>query len=270
MRNIIASVVCATLLLGVGCVAQVEVEARKVVDAYKDAVVTVQVVVNVKETYEGKTDSQEQKHTTTATIIDPSGLAVTSLSEVSPDSYYMDQFDRTSGYSVSVEMKDVRIKTADGTEIPADVVLRDKDLDLAFIRPKTRPEKPLPAIDLANASTPQVLDQVVVVSRLGQAANRAPAARLDRIESVLTKPRTLYVLNNLHEELGIPVFTLDGKCVGVLVLRYAATSSRSDESDSYLAVVPCTTLANTAAQAKEGKPSAKPEANPPTSPGPTN
>jgi len=261
MIKIISAVVCAMLLLGAPGLAQVEVEARKVVDAYKDTVVTVQVVVNIKESYEGKTDSQEQRHTTTATVIDPSGLAVTSLTEISPDSY-MDDSDRTSGYSFSVEMKDVRIKTADGTEVPADVVLRDKDLDLAFIRPKTKPQKPLPAIDLTNASTPQVLDQVVVLTRLGQAANRAPAARLDRIESVLTKPRTLYVLNNLHEELGIPAFTLDGKCVGVLVLRYATTSSRSEDSDTCLAVVPCATLANAAAQAREAKPPAKSEAKP--------
>lgn len=261
MVKIVSAVVCATVLLGSPGLTQVEAEARKVVDTYKDAVVTVQVVVNIKESFEGKTDSQEHRHSTTATVIDPSGLAVTSLTEISPDSY-MDEADRTSGYSFSVETKDVRIKTADGTEIPADVVLRDKDLDLAFIRPKTKPQAPLPAIDLKNASTPQVLDQVVVLTRLGQAANRAPAARLDRIEAVLTKPRTLYVLNNLHEELGIPAFTLDGKCVGILVLRYAATSPRSEDSDTYLAVVPCTTLANAAAQAKEAKLQTKPAASP--------
>ncbi len=269
MKTIIAFVVCATLLLSVASLAQVEVDARKVVDSYKDAVVTVTIVVNIKESYEGKTDSQEQKHTTTATVIDPSGLAVTSLAEVSPDSY-MDDSDRSSGYSFSVETKDVRIKTADGTEIPADVVLRDKDLDLAFIRPKTKPEKPLASIDLTSASKPQVLDEVVVLTRLGQAANRSPAARLDRIESVLTKPRTLYILNNLHEELGIPAFTLDGKCVGVLVLRYAMSGSRGEDNDSYLAVVPCATLANAAVQAKEAKaeakPPAKPEAKPETKP----
>lgn len=259
MRTIIASVVCATLLLSVGCFAQVEVDARKVADSYKDAVVTVQIVVNIKESYNGKSDSREQKHTTTATIIDPSGLAVTSLSEISPDSY-LDESDRSSGYSMSVETKDLRIKTADGTEIPADIVLRDKDLDLAFIRPKTKPEKPLPFVDLASASTPQVLDQVVVLSRLGQAANRSAAARLDRVESVLTKPRTLYILNNVHDELGIPAFTLDGKCVGVLVLRYAMAASRDESSDSYLAVIPCATLANAAVQAKEAKPLTTPPA----------
>jgi len=254
-------VVCMTLVVGAACLAQVEVDARKVADSFKDSVVTVQIVVNIKESYNGKTDSQEQKHTTTATVIDPSGLAVTSLSEVSPDSY-MDESDKSNGYNFSVETKDVRIKTADGTEIPSDIVLRDKDLDLAFIRPKTKPEKPLAAVDLANASTPQVLDQVVVLSRLGQAANRSSAVRLDRIESVLTKPRTLYILNNMHDEVGIPAFTLDGKCVGVLVLRYALTTSRDESSDSYLAVIPCTTLANAAAQAKEAKPTAKPAANP--------
>lgn len=255
--KIISAFVLATLLFGNVSFAQVEVDARKVADSFKDSVVTVQIVVNIKESYGGKTDSQEQKHSTTATVIDPSGLAVTSLSEVSPDSY-MDELDRSSGFSFTVDTKDVRIKTADGTEIPADIVLRDKDLDLAFIRPKVKPEKPLSSIDLTAASTPQILDQVVILSRLGQAANRSAAIRLDRVESVITKPRKLYILNNLHDELGIPAFTLDGKCVGVLVLRYATASFRDESADSYLAVIPCATIANAAAQAKDAPLQTKP------------
>lgn len=250
--------ISATLLLCGTCFAQMEVDARKIVDASKDAVVTVDIVVDAKMTYNGKTEKAEEKHSTTATVIDPSGLVVTSLTQVSPDTT-LDQSQKEDGYSYSVETKDVRIKTADGTEIPADIVLRDRDLDLAFIRPKTKLDKPIAFVDMAVAGTAQVLDQVLVVSRLGQAANRSSAARLDRIESVVSKPRTFYIINNsLHDELGVPAFAMDGKCIGVLVLRYMSTTHSESDSDYYMTVIPCATIANAAQQAKAAKAPDKP------------
>ncbi len=251
----------ATLVLGGVCYAQTEADARKIIEASKDAVVTVDIVIEAKMTYNGKTEKQEDKHTTTATVIDSSGLVVTSLTQVSPDAGN-DPQDKADGYSYSIDTKDVRIRTADGTEIPADIVLRDQDLDLAFIKPKTKPEKPMAFIDLAASGAAQVLDQIVVVSRLGQAANRSTAARLDRVESVVTKPRTFYIVNSsLHDELGVPAFTMDGKCIGVLVLRYMS-GSHSDDSDYYASVIPCSTIANAAQQAKDAKGPAKPVAAP--------
>lgn len=241
----------AILLAGTVCQAQVEVDARKIADAYKDAIVTVDLVVEIRMSYEGQTDKRETKHSTTATIIDPDGLAVASLTQVSPDSY-RDPDDMDTTY----EIKDVKIRTAGGEDIAADVVLRDRDLDLAFIRPKAKPEKPLPYLDLANASSPQILDQVVILSRLGQLANHAPSARLDRVESVVTKPRTFYIIDGtMHQQLGIPVFTLDSKCVGILVVRLNMSRSydRSGER-MYLSVLPCPTLAKVAAHAKTAKP----------------
>jgi hypothetical protein len=253
-RLILAALIL-TLLPCAACLAQVEVEARKIADTYKDAIVTVDLVTDVKITYEGQTEKSEQKHSTTATIIDPDGLAVTSLTQVSPDSY-RDQSDSSNSYRSDI--KDIKIRTADGTEIPADLVLRDRDLDLAFIRPKVKPAQPLAYLDVTKSSSPQVLDQVVVLSRLGQLANHASSARLDRIESVVTKPRTFYVIDGtFHQELGVPVFSLDSKCVGILVVRLNPSASRASSDASrqmYLSVLPCSTLANAMQQAKTAKP----------------
>lgn len=244
----------AILILSGTCYAQAEVDARKIIEASKDAVVTIDFVVEAKRTYNGKTDTGEDKYSTTATIIDASGLAVTSLYEVSPDADD-DPADKADGYSCTIETKDVRIKTADGTEIPADIVLRDPDLDLAFIRPKAKPDKPMAFVNLTASGTAQVLDQIVILSRLGQAANRAAAASLDRVEAVVSKPRTFYVINNdTRDDLGVPAYTLDGKCVGILVLRYTAGNH---DSDWYASIVPCSTIATAAQQAKDAKAPAK-------------
>ena len=40
---------------------------------------------------------------------------------------------------METEVNDIKILLEDGAEVPAEIVLRDKDLDLAFIRPKAKP-----------------------------------------------------------------------------------------------------------------------------------
>lgn len=233
-------------------------EGRNLIETYKDAIVTADLVLETKVSYQGGSDKEQHKVTASATIIDPSGLAVTSLSEIDPTSFspYM---DRDEGFSMTVDVIDLKLKMSDGSEIPADIVLRDRDLDLAFIKVKKAPEKPFSYVDLTKASTPQVLDQLIVVSRLGKIANRTLAAYVDRIQAVITKPRTLYVVTGVLG-LGSFAFTPDGKVAGLVTIRMDQNKD-SDSSpnllgygDSLYVVLPASTIAKTAQQAMEASP----------------
>jgi hypothetical protein len=134
----------------------------------------------------GRENKSESKTETTGTVIDPSGLTVVSLATTDPSSTVKDAYARAiaarggdmSQFKFDSELNDVKIVLADGTEIPADVVLRDKDLDLAYLRPSDKQAKPLACLDLTKDAKAQVLDEVIVINRLNQAANRAPASRL--------------------------------------------------------------------------------------------
>jgi len=119
------------------------------------------------------------------------------------------------------EVTDVKLLSADGTEMPAEIVLRDKDLDLAFIRPKSKPATPMSALDLSNSTKVDVLDEVVAINRLGKVAGRAHAAAIERINAVVRKPRLFYVPggNATMTGHGSPAFTPDGKVVGLFVMR---------------------------------------------------
>jgi len=102
-----------------------------------------------------------------------------------------------------------------------DTFLRDKDLDLAFVRPVTKPASQMTALDLNKAATAQVLDQVITLNRLGKAAGRAYAASVERICAVVQKPRLFYVPGSemTSTTLGSPAFSLDGSVLGVFVMR---------------------------------------------------
>ena len=273
MKTKLTACILAAALVGVcsglACRADVAEDARKIADANKDAVVTVNLVVETKMSFSGESQKEERKVSAPGTVIDPSGLVVSSLSEIDPTKMFSEFMpDDADSSKFSSEVVDVKIKTEDGTEIPADVVLRDRDLDLAFLRPKKAPETPLKFVDLSQAATPQVADGLVILSRLGQVANRALAVRFDRVQAVVTKPRTFYVVNG--DRLGCPVFALDGKPVGTLVLRTSKGEGRSrgmfSMSDNVVMVVlPCSTVLKAAQQAKEAppeKPSAEPAAKP--------
>ena len=115
---------------------------------------------------------------------------------------------------------DVKLRLSDGKELPARIVLRDEDLDLAFLRPTTKPEKPLVAINLADEGKPALLDPVVVLTRLGRVGGWAPAASLQTIGAIIEKPRTFYVVETGSAGgMGTPAFTPSGKVVGLLTMR---------------------------------------------------
>lgn len=246
------------LTISSACLADVAEDGRKIAEAHKDAAVNVQMVLEAKMSYQGESEKHENKTTATATMIDPSGLTVTSLSQIEPP--FGSGFGKESGFSMTVDVVDAKIRMADGTEIPADVVLRDKDLDLAFVKPKKALETPLPYVDLQDAASPQMLDELVIVSRLGPAASRALAADLTRVEAVVTKPRTFYVLCDALVP-GCMAFALDGKPVGLVIMRtYQGDSQGGDGmsgpmgSDTLSAVLPCSTVLKAAQQAKESAP----------------
>jgi hypothetical protein len=204
--------------------------ARDTASRWGDAAVAVRVVAKTRVVVEGEEyDQGESAQELGATIIDPSGLVVCSLSEVDP-SQHIERMVAKEDYRYEREITDLRILLADGREIPAKVALRDLDLDLAFIRPSEELPEQVPAVDLEEDAKREILDEVVVMSRLGQVGNRRALTVLDRVTAVVEKPRTLYVLgvNAYMWSLGCPVFTPEGKVVGITVMRVMPTADAGE------------------------------------------
>jgi len=201
-------------------------KGREIFKKNQRAVVTVQVVVKMKFSVPGMGgQANESKQDVTGTVVDPSGLTVLALSSCEPgdmlQSMMAGMSDEDMKFKMETELSDVKLLLDDGTELPADIVLRDKDLDLAFVRPVTKPASAMMALDLSKSATAQVLDQVITLNRLGKAAGRAYAASVERISAVVQKPRLFYVPGSemTSTTLGSPAFSLDGNVLGVFVMR---------------------------------------------------
>ena len=216
-------------LLACGALAAARLEAdetaalgRGIIGKWEKAVVTVKVVTKTRVISEGREMGKQESTTEpAATIIHPSGLAVLSLSEADPAEMYRRMMGEEEDYKWESEITDVKLRLADGKELRAKIVLRDRDLDLAFVRPVEPPAEPLLAIELTAGPKPELLEEILILGRLGEVANRVPAASLDRIQAVIEKPRTFYVPASagILQSLGCPAFSLDGKVLGILILR---------------------------------------------------
>lgn len=239
-------------------------KGRAIFTKNQHAVVTVSIVLKVTYASSGPSSApQEAKQEATGTVIDPSGLTVLALSACDPADMYQRMDPR---YKIETEVSDLKIMLADGTEIPAEIVLRDKDLDLAYLRPKTKPASPMTAVDFTKAAPAQVLDEVVALNRLGTAASRAYSASVERVAAVVQKPRTFYIPDSTMSAttMGSPAFLMNGDVVGLFVMR--AVSSTGGRANLTAIILPADDVLKGAKQAPEAKGDAekKDEPKPPT------
>jgi len=197
---------------------------RDISHKWQNAIVNVRVSLKVRMSVGGReVQSMDDTVEAVATVIDPGGLTVMSLSSLDPGAMMSRLMGSGGGQadqkmSIASEPTDVRIRLADGKELPATIVLRDQDLDLAFIRPTTKPATALTAISLAEGGTPAVLEELVVLGRLGRVGGWVPSSILYSVAAIMQKPRTFFVLNG-PAGTGMPAFQSNGRIVGLLTMR---------------------------------------------------
>lgn len=195
---------------------EIATAGRAIIDQWRETVIQVKMVIEVND-YESKSEAL-------ATVIDPSGLAVMSLSAIDPNTMRMSG-SGTPG--LTTKIKDLKMILPDGAEMPAQVVLRDPDLDLAFIKPQDRLSKPAVFLDLQQNVKPDILTPFLILSRMGETAGREIYVPVSRIQGIIIKPRTLYIpdMNGMMSGLAAPAFSFDGKVLGIILLRVAQSES---------------------------------------------
>ena len=222
-------------------------KGREIFNKQQRTVVTVHVVLKLSS---GSGSSRESQQDITGTVIDPSGLTVLALSACDPT-----EMTRrlTPDYNIESEVTDVKI-LVDDAELPAEIVLRDKDLDLAYVRPKTKPATPMAAVDLGKSGTALPLDEVIALNRLNKAASRAYAASAGNVAAVIQKPRTFYIPDGMSSAaFGAPVFLLDGKILGIFVRRAVGGGGGSSRDNITSIILPAEDILKGAKQASEPK-----------------
>lgn len=248
-----AAVVALSLgLAGAAVADDIAVTGRNIATQWKDTVVHVELVLKMKRSYNGETQTKEMKGTGIGVVIDPSGLVVLPFAAINPTESGSDGDGSDS--DIKSEITSIKIRLGDGINVPYKVVLRDKDLDLAFIKPVNKLPNPVAAVDLKNSTSTDVLSRVMVLHRLDKIGGYALAATLQRVNAIIEKPRKCYTITMSNEgsQYGGPVFSMDGKIIGLLLTR-SIGSSDSDDS-SLTVILPAEDINEVAVQVLEDAP----------------
>jgi hypothetical protein len=203
--------------------------ARQVFEKHHGSVVWVSAVMKMRAGggFGAMFGRQEQKVDAVGTVIHESGLTVLSYSVLDPTAMLNAMMASAGGgvgdekNEFKSELSGVKIRLADGTELPAKLILKDDDLDLAFVMP-TEKGKQLPHLKLdarpSDAAKVKTLDAVISIWRLSQSLDRQAAVGIGRVAAVVNKPRTFYVCSGV-DSVGTPTFLADGTPLGIMVYR---------------------------------------------------
>ncbi|OHE88867.1 MAG: hypothetical protein A3G75_13000 [Verrucomicrobia bacterium RIFCSPLOWO2_12_FULL_64_8] len=192
---------------------------RDLINRYADALVNVNLVIALKAVVSGQTlPSREIKREVSATVISPDGLAVVSLVALDPGEILEGMRINTPKgpvriESVTSEFKEVKMRKADGTEVAARVLLKDNDLDLAFICPvKDAAPGRFAWVDLSKEASPDLLATGYVLTRAGRGLQGTPLVRRSDILGIVEKPRRILVIE--YTAPGNPMFDEKGRVYG--------------------------------------------------------
>ena len=196
-------------------------KAVALVKSNKDSVLYIEALVSLEITVASNPPQKEEKKTELiGTVLDQDGLIVASLSSLDTSSALDGRTVNTQKgpmkLSVKGEIKEVKIIMPDGSEVPAKVVLKDADLDLAFLKPE-KPGTKFTPINTKDQAPLGLLDDVIVLGRLGKDLNREPYASTNEIIAIVNKPRTFGKCG--AQAIGLPIFNAEGKFIGFGVNR---------------------------------------------------
>lgn len=261
LKTLIAPCLLAAALLAVPAapaVAQTDARsmARETVAAKADAVVRIMVVSKMKMSFGGQSQERDMKREVLGFVVDGEGTVVTALTMIDQSQMMEKLQTGNDEMGMSTEVKEIKYILADNTEVPATIVLRDADLDIAVLRAIEPAKTPMAHIDLADSAPAQMLDQIFVLGRMGRITRRATTGMMGEVQAVVERPRTFYVTSGeiVTAGIGAPVFKGDGKLLGFVTLHAmpGARDMGDDEESVIPIVLPASDIADVVAQAKDG------------------
>ena len=216
--------------------AELRETGRKIAKEYESALVSVEIVIGMKV----GNDEREQKLTINGTVIDEHGLTLVPLEGVDPASMIRRMVgDRAEEMQIESRVKDIKIKI-DKVEMEATVVLRDADLNLAFLRPTKKPKAKMKFFDFKEGAKPELLEELLVVTRMGRIADNVVGVMTGEVQAIFERPRTFYIPSAelASGGVGVPIVNADGKMIGIIQMRLLSQAEREGSGADLFGIGP--------------------------------
>lgn len=185
-------------------------------EKYKEAVVEVEIVWQIAAEYQGQNQSNEEKAVANGVYVRKDGLIVLSLSRIDPAFAALAQIPEQMRGQIKLtsNAQSAKIRTNDGKEIEADILLKDPELDILYVRPKEALKKEQVIVDFKKSAKTEVLASYYSFGVMEQRYGRAVQHIAGNIMGHITKPKDHFVLTNPVP--GMPIFDIfTGKVLGI-------------------------------------------------------
>ncbi|MCP3957630.1 MAG: hypothetical protein GY719_07225 [bacterium] len=190
--------------------------------ARADVLVDVKFVLKVK--MAGAGSDREIEGETVCPLIDPEGLVLCSNTELGG---YMTMMSRMmghgGGFDVTATPREIEVFLGDASEgLDAALLARDTERDLAWVQIKggLDAEEPPAFLDLGKSAELETGDRFYRLRRMDKFFGSVPVVTDGVVAAVIDKPRNLLVPSEpASTGFGLPVFTADGRLVGISVIQ---------------------------------------------------
>ncbi|TAE92145.1 MAG: hypothetical protein EAZ81_03775 [Verrucomicrobia bacterium] len=248
----IISLLAASLLPLAAASGPLKDQALALAKTHQDSTLFISAVVSIEVTAgSNPTQKEERKVEVLGTVLSAEGLIVTPLSTLDLASNMDGRTVNTPQGPITLQakadIKEVKIIMPDGSEVAAKVVLKDADLDLAFIKPE-KSAAPFVAIDAKNSAPMSLLDDIIILGRMGKDLNREPMLMTGEIVSVIKKPRLFGKMT--ANATGMPVFNAEGKFLGIGINRLSSKTATEMNLTGNTVLLPAPDLLESASQIK--------------------
>jgi hypothetical protein len=226
MRRVLPAVLAASACAAPCTAADTREVAREALATHRAAIVTVKLTLKQRFIADGRErNTSESQLEIAGTLLTPEGLTV--VSDVASNPAAMATPMPGSNTRLDTETGAVEIALPDGREVAARFVLRDSDLDLAFLMP-VEPLEGLPHVELVEAPAPRPLDELIFLFPLSKSLNREIGVAIAEVRAVIEKPRTFVVTESFIglQSLGCPAFDAGGRALGLVVMRRSPVQAR--------------------------------------------
>lgn len=200
-------------------------KGMELLEANKDAIVLVKAVVEIQGGGQlaMMMGGSENERSASGVIVDEGGLVILPYNLLDITGLLGDlaaRYEAEEGVKLRTDIKDIRIRLGNGSQIPARMVFKDEDLGICFVAPleelKESDRKAIRVLSVdAEVADPGVMDQLIGVGRLSESLDFTPCLEVGRIRAVVQKPRKQYVADISP---GMPVFTTEGRLAGFSVI----------------------------------------------------
>ncbi len=227
-------------------------EFKQVMQRRGDTAVPVKFVMSVS----GGGAEQQQEGQTQGTLVSADGLILVPGRVVSLDLRAFTRGDANGGLgggAPSAKSGQFRVRLAGSDEwLPADLVTRDTELGIAWLRLRHPPGK-LPYVDFADAAKVVVGTQLFTVMRTSDQFGSVPIVRAGYILGETTVPRPTFLIDGspgvAFDGEGKPAGYVDVDLAAMIRSRSSSGSIGMDMGDSVFSMIPADRIGRITKQA---------------------